>query len=1088
MLCAATRFRLRPLPFLLAATSLFPSSVEGQPNRRPFLFKDSRGELAQARARGEDSVVLAIASVSGRNAAVSAMVERLGGRIGYRADEVDYLRARVPVDRVQEIARHELIHAADISIARRPKSFGLAERSGGPLPFEPADTIWPPLPGAGPLLRRYHPRDDVRASSFLEAHPTYDGRGVTIAMMDMSPDMLLPELQSALSLDGRKIPKIAVFRNALDPEIEDDGRWVSMDADVRAKEGVFELHNASWSAPRDGVFRFGFFDEAMVDTSGVFGSQGLEEDINRDGNPQGASRRFGVLWDFAAGDVWVDTDQDLDFTDEATLGEYDERGVFGVFGTDDPETPVRESVGFGVQLDEDRGRVALNAGIARHATLVVGAAVASLGDAGRFEGMAPGARLASVAEGGSLYGQIEATIVAARRPEVDIIYFEQSSNITRSYLLRDGRLAASVVFDRLTERYGVSILSPTHNFPVLGATDDIVMGRGVIGVGGHESRENFFRNHGVRVEREDNLLITGGYGPMGDGSLKPDVISPSNYVSTSRGWEEGRAMAGLFQLPPGYTIAGGTSTATPTAAGAVALLISGAKQEGRTLSPREIRYAVTRGARWVPHIEAYKQGNGVISVAGAWNVLEQLEAGALEVEIGVQAPVKTSYSHLLPTPHQGLGIYERRGLRKGENVVREITLTRLSGPAGPMTFEVQWDGNDHGAFSSRREVTLGLRRPAPFSVSIGTDSSGVYSAHMTLRHEGVAGYAHRMLAAVAVGEPLNERNNYRWEQELDVPRPGMSSRFVEVPEGVSLLEVRASWEDRPVQLSVVRPDTRAARTRVIQGESGVTRLVDAPAPGVWEIRLADVEDTRSFDWEAARTEEPVPPTPVALEVQALAHRAEFSFDRSGTGWIQLSNEMAEFKGAARATSLASARREVRTIAQGEQHIYEIEAAEGAEALLAQASADSIHDIDLYLFDCTEGECEAYRADGDPDSQERLFVERPARGLWKVVVDAAAVRGEASYAYLDMVLHATHGALSTSDTPQRRAPDARWMVPAHAWVAPGAIAFGRTHWAALQIMGAEGDREYIATLLPLGPVTPLEAPREQEATPASLLGS
>ena len=47
-------------------------------------------------------------------------------------------------------------------------------------------------------------------------------------------------------------------------------------------------------------------------------------------------------------------------------------------------------------------------------------------------------------------------------------------------------------------------------------------------------------------------------------ALKPDVIAPSNYVSTGRGFIEGTAIPGLMQLPPGYSIAGGTSTATPT--------------------------------------------------------------------------------------------------------------------------------------------------------------------------------------------------------------------------------------------------------------------------------------------------------------------------------------------------------------------------------------------------------------------------------------------------------------------------------------------------------------------------------------------
>ena len=118
-----------------------------------------------------------------------------------------------------------------------------------------------------------------------------------------------------------------------------------------------------------------------------------------------------------------------------------------------------------MQIDRDRGRVALNLGIASHGTLVVGAVLASRGEAGRFEGVAPGARLAAVGEGGSAYGQTEATIVAASHPEVDVVYFEQSSNITRNYLLRDGRLVPSVIADRLVERYGASIFFPHPQLP-----------------------------------------------------------------------------------------------------------------------------------------------------------------------------------------------------------------------------------------------------------------------------------------------------------------------------------------------------------------------------------------------------------------------------------------------------------------------------------------------------------------------------------------------------------------------------------------------------------------------------------------------
>src|SRR5690348_16766073 len=80
-----------------------PRSRTVDPPRRPFLFKDARGELAAARARGEDSVTLVVAAMPGASARAAARVARLGGTVRYREDAVDYLRVRIPVDSVEAL-------------------------------------------------------------------------------------------------------------------------------------------------------------------------------------------------------------------------------------------------------------------------------------------------------------------------------------------------------------------------------------------------------------------------------------------------------------------------------------------------------------------------------------------------------------------------------------------------------------------------------------------------------------------------------------------------------------------------------------------------------------------------------------------------------------------------------------------------------------------------------------------------------------------------------------------------------------------------------------------------------------------------
>ena len=91
-----------------------PAQYRSDPPRRAFLFKDSRGELAAARARGDTMVTLVVATMPGANARAVRLVTRLGGLVRYREDAVDYLRIRLPVDSVERFVRDPLVHSSDV--------------------------------------------------------------------------------------------------------------------------------------------------------------------------------------------------------------------------------------------------------------------------------------------------------------------------------------------------------------------------------------------------------------------------------------------------------------------------------------------------------------------------------------------------------------------------------------------------------------------------------------------------------------------------------------------------------------------------------------------------------------------------------------------------------------------------------------------------------------------------------------------------------------------------------------------------------------------------------------------------------------
>ena len=244
--------RILPVTALLVAAGVAKdvaaqASYKSDPPRRAFLFKDARGEIAAARARRDTTVTLVVASMAGQNAKVAALVKKLGGTIGYREDMVDYLRVRVPVDSVESLVRSPLVHSSDVSIrGRASRALGLADGAGAPaaqpsstLPFAPdtAKRPWPPVLSDAPLVDRYDPVTDMGGAEWRKANPTFDGRGVTIAIIDQSLDAFLPELQVAKTLTGASTRKIVGYRTVVDIDEENDGQWLRMKDVVSATDG-----------------------------------------------------------------------------------------------------------------------------------------------------------------------------------------------------------------------------------------------------------------------------------------------------------------------------------------------------------------------------------------------------------------------------------------------------------------------------------------------------------------------------------------------------------------------------------------------------------------------------------------------------------------------------------------------------------------------------------------------------------------------------------------------------------------------------------------------------------------------------------
>ncbi|ALC21128.1 S8 family serine peptidase [Streptomyces pristinaespiralis] len=814
-----------------------PSADKLGGHDRALLATYRKQHLARTTMKNADRAVpdfatLLVAVREGRTAEAERALADLGIRTTRTDSAVGYIKANVPFGMVDRVAAIEDVVAVDVDELLKIDEV----RPEGADTVAAADGQGPQAPSAKtPDSNAYMPTRETGSVEFKEDNPSYDGRGVTIGIMDTGVDPTHPALARTTTGERKLVDTVAGTdpRNFID--LLFDATWQNLSSATRVSGPVFtdQVRGETWKAPDSADLRIGLRPIQL---------------------PQGATVVPTLVRESDSA-VWVDTDLDHDFTDEELLRPYREKQQVAHFGTDDPTTPADERIPFTVQVRDDffPGTVSVNVNIITeaHGTHVAGITAANGMFGGRMDGQAPGARLVSMRAchsfGCSSAALTDGMIDLATKHGVDVI----NMSIGASPEFNDGQSARALVYNRLIDESGVQLfISAGNSGAGVNTVGDPTAADKVVSVGASVSRATWWANYGSQVRDGLGVFPFSSRGPREDGGFKPDLTAPGAAVSTVPDWLPNSSVAETgYTLPVGYSMMNGTSMASPQATGAAALLLSAAAQRGVSAGPEELRSALYSSARYNDTVPAVAQGRGALHVAGAWTYLSR-NATAVDA-VSVSAPVCTPLSGGLVTPHTGSGVFNScapgsGGQGVGESRTYDVTLTRTSGPDRAVPYLLTLTGDD-GTFSVPRTVMLGLNEPTVVKVVAEPSSQGVHSALLRIDNPGTTATEQTAMLAVEAATPLAAGTTY--EVTGVAERNGTVHYTVAVPAGTTALNVKLDgladgshtrwWAFRPTGVSgeSAAPGSLSCYSGYLGGNGcdPAARTYKAPAAGVWEL-------------------------------------------------------------------------------------------------------------------------------------------------------------------------------------------------------------------------------------------------------------
>ena len=640
--------------------------------------------------------------------------------------------------------------------------------------------------------------------SFRKRHPTYDGRGVLIAVLDGGIDPGVPGLQRTTT-GARKLIDLR--------DLSGEGRIALTPVTPSGRDTVRIGGRALAGFGRVGRLSVGPFYGGVLREADLGARPAA--DVNGDGD---ATDEFPLIV-ARASDGWflmTDTDGDGSLGDERPI--YDYAAGAGTFSYG------RSGMRFAANLADSAGHPVLDLFYdnSSHGTHVAGIAAGHdlFGVAG-FDGVAPGAQVLGLKIADNAWGKISVTGSMAAALDSAADYADRREMplvVNLSYGVGNedaGHAEIDSIVDAFAERHPavLVVVSAGNDGPGISTVD--FPASAPLALTACALVPGVFAR-APQTGSPPAAPTLGWWSARGGALAKPDLCAPGVAFSNVPPWHTGAE------------IAGGTSQAAPQLAGAAAVLLSAMLQEGRHVRAIDVKRALMATAEPLPGASVLDEGAGIPNVPAAFEWLRAAHQAGVYLVNALPEGGSTS---------QATAAYRRDGLASPADTVQRFSIRTVGGQAAArllLRTDADW-------LRAPREVTMNGQ---PRTVTVTYDAAklaapGLYVGTVWARaaSDTLAGSVFRLTSTIVVPQHLA----HPFRDHRTLPAGALQRYFFAVPGGAGGLRVAVTaTAGRGALLYLFEPSGRPYRggnsVETVPGDTATGIAVPGQdlVPGVYE--------------------------------------------------------------------------------------------------------------------------------------------------------------------------------------------------------------------------------------------------------------